>query len=217
MQLLQCPQHQPSHGGSCGTQGVGVRCEQKIVKGVSAANVTTSNCSTLHTVLINVTLVNNNVNSFQVGCYNQQHGVYLTNFVSNKTSSFTTLLRGLFPSSLYTCCISDTLRYCQQFIARGTYINIKTPELLSKTESSDLFTSSLSSTSNRYPVDERISESKTMTSVNLVGGILGFIVAVLLILFLLSVFVLVLQSGIKKYVIPKTRYADKAYCHPSVG
>ena len=124
--LLQCPHHS-SGRGNC--ENVGVRCEQKIVKSVSAANVTTPNYSSLHTVLINVTLAkfNSNINLFQVVCYNQRHGVYLTNSVSNKTNSFTALLTGLYPSSMYTCCTSTSLQYCQQFIARGACIDIETP------------------------------------------------------------------------------------------
>ena len=76
--LLQC-QHLPLKQHNClHSEDAGVRCEPKIMKSVSAANVTTPNYSTLHTVLINVTLVNNNITDlFQVyvGCHNQQHGV----------------------------------------------------------------------------------------------------------------------------------------------
>ena len=164
------------------------------MKNVSAVNVTTHS-----TVLIVVILQNNNVtNLFQVGCYNQQHGVYVSNLVSNETNSFTTHLRGLFSSSFYTCCTS-AICY-QQYVTRGTCTNIETPELLTTTESLD--TSS--------PVESRISnqtESKAMTSVSLVGGILGFIIAVLLILLSLSVIALIclLQPNLKKYVILKVR------------
>ena len=88
--LLQCPRHEVL--GCVDMVEVDVRCEQKIVKSVHAANVTTHNYGTLHTVLINVTLVNNNnIESFQVGCYNQRHGVYS---VSNNTNSFTAHLSG---------------------------------------------------------------------------------------------------------------------------
>ena len=77
--LLQCSHCPPYGGGSHSEDAVGVRCEQeKAVKSVSAANftVTTPNYSTMHTVLINVTLSHNNItNLFQVGCYNQQHEV----------------------------------------------------------------------------------------------------------------------------------------------
>ena len=203
--LLQC-QHRPLNQHNCHhSEDAGVRCEQ-IVKSISAANVTTPNCNT---VLINMKLQNNNnvTNLFQAVCYNQQHGVYVYISVSNETNNFTTHLRGLFPSSFYTCCISAI--YYQQFVARGICTYIKTSELLTTTESSDLFAVSLSSTSNQ--ADSRISnqvESKTMSSISLVGGILGFIIAVLLILSLLSVIALVclLQPNLKKCVIPKIRY-----------
>ena len=200
--LRQCL-HPQIHGGNC--ENVGVRCEQKIVKSVSAANVTTPNYGTLRTVLINVILVNNNFTNyiFHVECYNQQHGVRVNISVSNEGNSFTTQVRGLFPSSFYTCCtsaLSNVYEHCQKYIARGTCITIKTPEHFS--------------TFNPGPVDTK------MTSVSLVGGILGSMVAVLLIiiLLLLSVIAFVLRPDLKKYVIPKTRYVHKTYCScPSVG
>ena len=88
-------------------------------------------------------------------------------------------------------------------MAKGTCITIKTPN-----------------DSTFHQIDSRISnqpESKAMTSVHLVGGILGFIVAVLLILLFLSLIALVLRPNLKKYVIPKTRYVDKTYCCHNVG
>ena len=195
--LFQCPHGQP-HDGNCHGEfeNVGVICEQKkIVKGVSATNVTTPNRSTPHTVtvLINVTLNDNNnsiMDLFQVGCYNQQHGVYS---VSNETNNFITYLRDLLPSSFYTCCTSRVSYECncQQYVARGTCISIKTQN---------------NSTSN--PVDPMISnqtESKALTSVGLVGGILGFIIAVLLI-----ALVCLLQPHLKKFTITKRRYVTRS-------
>ena len=100
--LLQCPRHRLPHDWQHG-EDAGVRCEQT-VKSVSAANVTTPNCNT---VLIDVKLQNSNIMKlFRVGCYNQQHEVYVYISVSNETNNFTILLRGLFPSSSYTCCTS---------------------------------------------------------------------------------------------------------------
>ena len=153
---------------------VGIRCEQNLVKSISAANVTIPNYNTLNTVLINVTLVSNSImNLFRVGCYSQQHGVYYVNIsVNNEMNSFTTYLRGLFPSSFYTCCISAT-EYCKQYEARDTCISITT------------------SNSN-----STLTESKALTSVGLVGGVLGFIIVVLL--FLLIAMVCLLQPNLKK-------------------
>ena len=162
------------------------------MKSVSAANATTPNYNTLHTVLINVTFAkfDSNINSFQVVCYNQQHGVFENVSVSNEANSFTTRVGGLYPSSIYTCCTSTNSKayyyeHCQQFMARGTCVTIKTPN---------------NNTSNQ-------SESKALTSIGIVGGILGSLVAVLLIiiLLLLSVIALVLRPDLMKYVIPKTR------------
>ena len=147
---------------------VGVRCEQNLVKSVSAANVTTPNYNALHTVLINVTLVNDSImNLFQVGCYSQEHGVYVTVSVSNEMNSFTTHLRGLLSSSFYTCCTSATgiLDHCQQYVTRDTCIIIKTPN--------DIFNGTFTQTE---------SCAKALTPVSLVGGIFGFVIVVLLIL-----------------------------------
>ena len=194
--LLQC-EHSPLYEHDCAhREDAGVRCVTELVKNVSAANVTTPNYSTLHTVLINVTLINNNTsitnNLFQVGCYNQQHGVYVNYSLSNETNSFTIYMRGLFPSSFYICCTS-AICY-QHYVGRGICTNIKTPELLTTTDGSVLFTNQ--------------AESKAMTSVSLVGGILGFIIAVLLVLLSLSViaFVCQIQPNLKKFVIPKIKY-----------
>lgn len=179
--LLQCPSP-PLYKHNCvHREDAGVRCTgQKIVKNVSAVNITTHS-----TVLINV-ILENITNLFRVGCYNQQHGVYVSISVSNKTNTFTTHLRGLFPSSFYTCCTSAILCY-QQYAARGTCTNIKIPSPIITTESPGLTTGSLFSTSN--PVDLTISnqvESKAMTSESLVGGVLGFIITVLLVLLLIA-------------------------------
>ena len=211
--LLQC-QHLPLKHHNCHhSEDAGVRCEQKIVKFASAANVTTPKYSTLNTVMVNATLVNNTAITYlfqaYIGCYNQQHGVYVNISVSNETNSFTTHLRGLFPSSSYTCCTSvipKIYEYCQEYVDIGTCITIKTPAPLTTVtnESPGPFTVSLSSTSN--PVESRISnqtESKALTSVNIVAGILGFIIAVLLIL--LIALVCLLQPNLNKLVIPKRR------------
>ena len=187
--LLQCQCDLPhDYEGDCEGEDAGVRCEQKkMVRSVSAANVTSPNCSTLHTVLINVTLNNSITNLFQVECYNHQHEItlYVNNSVNNETNSLTThqiMMRGLFPSSFYTCCTS-AIMYCQQYAARATCIDIETPN---------------NSTETSNPVDSRISESKALMSVGLVGGILGFVILILLI-----ALVCLLQPNLKKLIIPK--------------
>ena len=89
----------------------------------------------------------------------------------------------------------------QQCVGRGTCINIETPKLLTTTEDSSIFTNQ--------------EESRTVTSVSIVGGILGFIIAVLVLL-LLSIMTIgcLLRPNLtlRKYVTPKMRYTI-TLCH----
>ena len=120
--------------------------------------------------------------SFEVDCHNERHSITIS--VGNKT--LTTQLRGLLPSSSYSCCVSAVY---QEYTSKAICTHITT---LGNAERSVASNSS----------DSGSAESKDLVSnsVNVVGGVLGFIIVVLLILLVISGIALVflLQPELKR-------------------
>ena len=96
--------------------------------------------------------------SFDVKCSNEQHGITLS--VSGQNS--TTHLVGLLPSTSYNCCVSAVY---ELYRSDGVCVKINTPEL---------FINAIACTMTRT------------FETNVVGGVLGFIVAILLVLLTIS-------------------------------
>ena len=132
------------------------------VKNVSAELITTVNASNVH--MVSVTWVQNvsaaEPTSFEVKCRNDFNTI--TVIVNNKTNS-TEQIGPVLPVSLYHCCVSGVYR--DVYVARERCIQIETPELVMAINNDVL----------------------TSNSINVVGGVLGFIIVLLLVLLIISV------------------------------
>ena len=207
MSLLACPHRRLFNPNNCNhKQDAGVRCNgSERLKNISANAITSS--STAVTVSLSWKLYNTTLDEprwFEVECLNERHRVTRPDFVDNNT--YSTDLFGLLPSSHYNCCVSAVYGlYATSWRTICTPIEIpKTVMSTSPAPSSESTTpstlnlnntvhtslapssSTSNSTSTHTEVPEELEETKmipiALTSVNTVGGVLGFVVCVLLIL-----------------------------------
>ena len=138
--------------------------------------------SPVHTALISWVLYNTTLDeptSFDVKCSNEKHSIMMS------VSGFTTQLMGLFPLISYNCCVSAVY---ELYRADGICDEIVTPVLFISTTTKDLI---------------RASDS----GINVVGGVLGFIVVILLALLIIAGIALayLLVSRSKRNAIPGAR------------
>ena len=170
MSLLECP-HRPTPVNSCNhTRDAGVQCrdDQGEVKTISATII-----NPVHTLMITWSLGNSTRAGapimFKIECFSEKHRIAIT--VSNQTS--TTNLEGLLPSTSYACCVSAVYKL---YTARRICTEVET------TSTTVTITDSEETTGAATIDSEEIASNST----NVVGGVLGFIIAVLLILLALS-------------------------------
>jgi hypothetical protein len=151
----------------------------------------------LYTVLItwkwkNNSMIQNQLNSFQIECLSNQHRIEM----SVNSTTFSIELLGLLSSTSYNCCVSAV--YGSQ-IARAVCTEITTIQPPTQTSETPLMHPSGGTTvkpeggSTIKPSTCQIQEcsSKASSSADKIGGVLGFIIAVLLILLAVSVAALV--------------------------
>ena len=183
--LLECGYREPSNCRH--NKDVSVRCilrvDQKVKNITVDANVININVpSAVHTALISWVLYNSTMDepaSFDVKCSNEQHSIKM----SVNGHIFTTYLVGLLPSASYNCCVSAVYER-PRYQSDGICDEIGTPELFIATT---------------VPM---IRASET----NVVGGVLGFIVMILLVLLIISGVALAYLL-LKRKAIP-TRYIN---------
>ena len=177
--LLECPHiKRGEYGYFCRFGGgASIRCrEEKLrVKNVSAATVDTPHCTKHTTVLISWELYNDaphSPSSFTVECYNQQHHTELS-MINGTLMQIS--VGGLLSSTSYNCCVLA--------IYYGNY----------ETEGRCTSTEILQSDSPTSPV------SRSNDRQNIIGGVLGFIIVILIILLSICGGTLLRSKG----VIPK--------------
>ena len=216
--LLDCF-HNGLFRHNCGHyDDVGVRCQVDFrLKNISATIISSvSSIGMVFPVLITWELQNKTLHEpylFEVECFNEQHKIVMS--VSNKT--FSVQLHGLLSSmtTSYTCCVlalyrdDGHKRLCTTVI--GTSRNLMTTSI----RPFKMFTSS-STPSEILATDNNLNFSSSTASkilstdskgsaCNTVGGVLGLIIAILLVL--LSVcgvaIVYLLRPKCLKFVIPK--------------
>ena len=173
-ELLQCSYEAPS--SNCGRNRViSVLCilrdDQRVKNMTVSANIIDTNTpSNVHTALISWMLYNTTMDeptSFDIECSNERHSITMS--VSGQDS--TTHLMGLLPLTSYNCCVSAVY---ELYRAEGMCDDeIETPELFIRA------TTTVTATMLRATSDHD-SDAK------LVGGVLGFIIVILLILLMIS-------------------------------
>ena len=154
------------------SKDAGVICnlkEDQRVKNITLhAEIVMDSPGTVHTALISWELnydpTMDKPTSFDIKCFNEEHSIA----ISVSGQNFTTYLEGLLPFISYNCCVSAVY---ELYIADELCNEIKTPKLFVK---------------RTTEIPKSITESK-----NIVGGVLGFIIAALLILLTVSGVVLV--------------------------
>ena len=207
--LLVCP-HRRLFMNNCNhNEDAGVNCTgYERLKSVNV-NIIPSYMSLTSMVSISWELHNTTLDEprwFEVECLNERHRVTQPDFVDNKTN-FTDLF-GLLPSSHYNCCVSAVYglyatsrrKKCTPIEIPKTMMSTSPAPLSESTTPSTLnlnntihtisvpSSSTSNSTSTHTEVPEELEETKMIpiasvsTSVNTVGGVLGFVVCVLLIL-----------------------------------
>ena len=175
MALLQC-----SHNGlfrhNCNhREDAGVECSEEKERLLHIS----VNVISVHTVSINWELQNITLrqpNSYKAECFSEAHHIEMS--VNNTT--FNIQLMGLLPSISYNCCVSAVY---------GSYCNIYTPK------------GACIETTTMNQIQPK-SNSQASSSADIVGGVLGFIIALLLILLAISGAALVYLLRTKS-VIPK--------------
>ena len=165
MSLLEC-QYRAVPANSCNhARDAGVLCrdDQGEVKNISATIINPEN-----TVMISWSLGNSTRAGvpimFEIECYSEKHSIVIS--VSNQSS--TVNLGGLLPSTSYNCCVSVVY---ESYTARKYCTEIET------------------TSTDATAITEEIASNST----NVVGGVLGFIIAVLLLLLVLSGLLLICQ------------------------
>ena len=176
MSLLECP-HRPTPVNACDhTRDASVRCrdDQGEVKTISATII-----NLVNTIMISWELGNSTQAGvpimFKIECFSEKHSIVIS--VSNQTS--TVSLGGLLPSISYNCCVSVVY---ELYTARRICTEIETT-------STKIITVTVSESTTT--MEEIASESSNST--NVIGGVLGFIMAVLLVLLILSGILLIYQ------------------------
>ena len=173
LSILECNARHYDHHQDCDRDLAWVECkDDKSVVNVSAHLINPTTTSSSHTVMISwvqntSSQSYNELTSFEVKCKSEQDTVK----VVVSTERNTTQLTGLLPSSHYNCCVSPVYRYI--IVTNGTCVLIETPGHIVTTRSPNMLSSNDSS------------------SVNVVGGVLGFIIILLLVLLIISAVALV--------------------------
>ena len=169
MSLLECP-HRPilltmslTYCTHARDAGVLCRDDQGEVKTISATII-----NPVHTVMISWSLGNSTragmPTMFEIECFSEKHSIAIS--VSNQT--LTINLGGLLPLNSYNCCVSVVY---ESYTARKNCTEIET------------------TSTDATAITEEIASNST----NVVGGVLGFIIAVLLLLLVLSGLLLICQ------------------------
>ena len=163
------------------SEDVSVRCvlrEDQRVKNITLSVDIINIPSTVHTALISWVLHNTTMdepNSFDVECFNEQHSIAMS--VSGQNFTVTTYLVGLLPTTSYNCCVSAVY---QLYVADGICTEVETPKLFVKST-----TTQIPRSSNFTTEIPKLSNIRDPES-NIVGGVLGFIIAILLVLLAIS-------------------------------
>ena len=184
--LLECDPMGARYA-SCHDHDAGVKCrDEQRVKNVVARIVNTPSTSKVYTVLVtweqNLTV--EEPASFKVDCHNEQHRIIIT--VGNKTLN--AQLGGLLSSS-YNCCVSAVYPlYEDKEICTG--IDTTSNIIMCATRLREISAEPTSRIS-------KCEESRGSNSATIIGGILGFIIVILLSLLSLSVVCLVRQHARK--------------------
>ena len=121
--------------------------------------------ATAHTALISWVLYNTTADeptSFDIKCSNEKHSVTMSVSGQNVTMQ----LMGLLPITSYNCCVSAVYELYQ---ADGICDELETPELFISTTTMN-----------------QIRASDHDSGINVVGGVLGFIVGILLVLLIIA-------------------------------
>ena len=166
MSLLACPHRRLFRHNCNHSDDAGVNCTgDERLKSVNVNIIPSymSLTSTLTMVSISWELHNITLDEprwFEVECLNERHRVTQPDFVDNKTNS--TDLFGLLPSSHYNCCVSAVY---------GLYATSRR----------------MKCTPIEIPKTVTNSPMEQSSASNTVGGVLGFVVSILLILLSLSV------------------------------
>ena len=134
--------------------GAGVNCSiDDRLKNVSVTTTSTTVTDTVCTVLITWEITGNDPWFYEAECFNDMHRVSSTVTVTvNNVTVHATNLEGLRPTTSYTCCVLAIYAYYE---AKQICAIIQTPSLLS---------------------------GRTDHTISVVGGILGLIIAILVIL-----------------------------------
>ena len=159
----------------CGGGGAGVRCreEQLRVKNISAATISIPEYyDTMNTVLISWELYSNashKPSSFTIVCFNQQHRNISELSISYNNGTLTQISVGvLLPSTSYNCCVSPIYYY-------GEY----TAERKCSLTNSEI----LQADSFIIPTSTELEKFVDISShSNIIGGVLGSIMIILLLL-----------------------------------
>ena len=157
----------PAVGDCNHNNDISVRCvlkEEQQIKNINiSVNIIDVNApSTVHTALISWVLYNTTMDeptTFDVKCSNEQHSITMS--VSGQ--NFTTHLMGLLPFTSYNCCVSAVY---ERYIADSVCDGIEIPHL--------------DYTATQFLRADHNSETEV------VGGVLGFIVVILLVLLIIS-------------------------------
>ena len=168
--LLNCARAMSSNCGH--SKDISVQCilrdDQRVKNMTVSANIINTNTpSTVHTALISWMLYNTTVDEptlFDIECsnINERHSIIMS--VSGQDS--TMHLMGLLPLTSYNCCVSAVY---ELYRADGICHDIETPELFI----------SVTTTMLRANSDHD-------SDVKILGGVLGFIIVILLVLLIAS-------------------------------
>ena len=161
--LLNCSHREFLMHNCDHSEDASVQCilrEDQRVKNITLSVEVIDTPSTVHTALISWVLHNTTTDepkSFDVKCSNEHHSIA----VSVSGQNFTTHLLGLLPLTSYNCCVSAVY---ELYVADRICEEIETPEL---------FVSQSDTTASRSDSD-------------VVGGILGTLIVILVILLIIS-------------------------------